>query len=74
MSSLRDSAVARASRTRVLAYFFLAGSGLGALLLVFLPAAVHADRLAEAALLALAAVLGASLLATADRVPGWLEH
>ncbi|HEV7462034.1 MAG TPA: EAL domain-containing protein [Solirubrobacteraceae bacterium] len=48
------------------------GSGLGALLLVFLPAAVHADRLAEAALLALAAVLGASLLATADRVPGWL--
>ena len=39
----------RTSRTRVLAYFFLAGSGLGFLLLAFLPAAIHTDRVAEAA-------------------------
>jgi diguanylate cyclase (GGDEF)-like protein/PAS domain S-box-containing protein len=56
----------------VLAYFFLAGSGLGFLLLAFLPAAIHTDRLAEAAFLALAAVVGAGLFAAADRVPDWL--
>src|SRR2546430_10247825 len=72
LSTIRDSAVARASHARVLAYFFLAGSGLGFLLLAFLPAAVRTNRLAEAGLLTLAAVLGAGILATADRVPDWL--
>jgi diguanylate cyclase (GGDEF)-like protein/PAS domain S-box-containing protein len=72
LSTIRNSAVARASHTRVLAYFFLAGSGLGFLLLAFLPAAVRTNRPAEAALLALAAVLGAGLFAAADRAPDWL--
>ena len=72
MSTIRDTAVGRATRARVLAYFFLVGSGLGFLLLAFLPAAIHTNRPAEAALLALAAALGAGLLANAERVPDWV--
>jgi diguanylate cyclase (GGDEF)-like protein/PAS domain S-box-containing protein len=53
----------------VLAYFFLAGSGLGLVLLAFLPTAIQTNRPAEAALLALAATLGVVLFANADRVP-----
>ena len=39
LQTIGDTAVARTARARVLAYFFLAGSGLGFLLLAFLPAA-----------------------------------
>ena len=60
-----DARDARGTRARVLAYFFLSGSALGYLLLAFLPAAVHTNRLAEAALLALAAALGVGLFANA---------
>src|SRR5205807_928202 len=55
-----------------MAYFFLAGSGLGFVLLGLLPAAIHTDRPGEAALLALAAALGAVLFARTERVPDWL--
>jgi diguanylate cyclase (GGDEF)-like protein/PAS domain S-box-containing protein len=55
----------------VLAYFFLAGSALGLLLIAFLPLAAHTDRAGETGVLSFAAVAGIVLLLAARRVPGW---
>ncbi len=72
LPTIRDRAVGRATRARVLAYFFLAGSGLGLVLVPFLPLAAHTNRVGEAAVLGLAAVFGIGLLVKAERVPAWL--
>jgi hypothetical protein len=67
----RHSDAARATRARVLACFFLAGSGLGFLLLAFFPLASGTNRVGEAAALAVGSVVGIVLLAAAQRVPDW---
>jgi diguanylate cyclase (GGDEF)-like protein/PAS domain S-box-containing protein len=59
-------------RARVLAYFFLAGSGVGLVLMPFLPLAAHTDRAGETAVLALAAAFGVALMVAGERVPAWL--
>jgi PAS domain-containing protein len=68
----RDTADGRRVRARVLAYFFLAGSGLGLVLMPFLPLAAHTNRAGEAAVLGLAAAFGVGLMVAAECVRGWL--
>jgi diguanylate cyclase (GGDEF)-like protein/PAS domain S-box-containing protein len=67
----RPAADELAPRARVLAYFFLAGSGLGCLLIAFLPLARHTDRVGFLALLSFAAVLGTVFLTARRHVPAW---
>jgi hypothetical protein len=67
-----DTADGQRTRARVLGYFFLAGSGLGVLLLPFLPLARHTNRIGEVAVLCVAAALGILFMVTAERLPGWV--
>ncbi len=71
MPTTRDTVDARATRARVLAYFFLAGSGLGLFLIAFLPLAPLTDRAGLTGVLSFAAVAGIVLLLAARHVPEW---
>lgn len=72
MPAHAHATAAPATKARALAYFFIAGSGLGFLLLAFFPLAPHTDRVGETAVLTGAAIVGIAALAGAERFPDWL--